>query len=188
MAGASISIEYEAGKALTFLRRLGEHIDDLSPLFGQIGDHLIESTQDRFAAQQAPDGTPWAPLSPAYARRKKKNADKILVLDAILRDTLAYNAGPRELEFGTNRIYGAIHQFGGKIQHAARSQQAYFRQDGRTGLVGNRFVSKSRSNFAQWVTIGAHTTEIPARPFLGISAEDENEILKLLRDYVADEL
>lgn len=144
MAGASISIEYEAGKALDFIRRLGEHIDDLSPLFGDIGEYLIESTQARFDVQQSPDGEPWLPLSPRYARRKPKNADRILVLDALMRDTLAYNAGPREMEFGTNRIYAATHQFG-------------------------------RGN-------------IPARPFLGISDDDENEILKLLRDYVADEL
>lgn len=144
MAGASITLDYDNRDALAYLRRLGERIDDLSPLFGQIGDYLIESTQGRFASQQAPDGTPWAPLSPRYQARKRKNADRILVLDAILRDTLAYNAGPQELEFGTNRIYGATHQLG--------------------------------------------RDEIPARPFLGTSADDDVEILLLLREYIADPL
>ena len=33
------------------------------------------------------------------------------------------------------------------------------------------------------VTIGAHQTEMPARPYLGISAEDEREILLRIDDY-----
>lgn len=138
MAGASIEID--SGPALAFLRRLGEHVDDLTPLMGQIGDYLIDSTRSRIDEQQAPDGTPWAPLSPGYARRKPKNADRILVLDNILRTTFAYNAGPKALEFGTNRIYAATHQFGR----------------------------------------GA----IPARPFLGLSENDEGEVLALIREYV----
>ena len=143
MAGARITLDYETGPALTFLRQLGEHIDDLSPLFGQIGEYLIESYQDRIDRQVAPDGTPWAPLSPDYAARKRKNADKILVLDGILRDTPAYNVGPRELEFGTSQAtkdYAATQHFGR----------------------------------------GA----IPARPHVGISDEDENEILLLTREYI----
>lgn len=112
MAGASVQVEVDGGPVVEFLRRLGEQVDDLSPLMGQIGDYLIDSTRQRIDDQQAPDGTPWAPLSPAYKARKRKNADRILVLDNVLRGTLAYNAGPRALEFGTNRIYGATHQFG----------------------------------------------------------------------------
>lgn len=143
MAGARISIEFETGPAIDLLRKLGEHVDDLTPLFGQIGEYLKDSTTRRFEAQESPDGTPWAPLSPAYARRKKKNADKILVLDGVLRDYTAYNPEPRSLEFGTglqSKDYAASHQFG--------------------------------------------RDAIPARPFLGISDEDENEILLLLREYV----
>lgn len=112
MAGANISFSYETGRAVDFIRRIGEHIDDLSPLFGQIGEHLIESTQARIDREEGPDGTSWEPLSPSYLARKPKNKDRILVLDQVLRDTLAYNEGPRELEFGTNRIYAATHQFG----------------------------------------------------------------------------
>jgi hypothetical protein len=47
-----------------------------------------------------------------------------------------------ELLFGTNRVYGAIHQFGGTIEIAARSQQAYYRQK-KNGEIDNQFVRKS---------------------------------------------
>jgi phage gpG-like protein len=51
-----------------------------------------------------------------------------------------------ELLFGTNRVYGAIHQFGGTIEIAARSQQAYYRQK-KNGKIANQFVRKSNQTF-----------------------------------------
>jgi len=140
MAGASITVDYDSREVLSYLRRLGEHIDDLTPLMAEIGEYLAESTRQRFDQQQAPDGTPWAPLSPAYAKRKPKNADKILVLDEILKGDFNYRAGAKEVAVGTARVYAATHQFG-------------------------------RDN-------------IPARPFLGLSADDEQEVLEIIKDYV----
>jgi phage gpG-like protein len=89
------------------------------------------------------------------------------------------------LALGTDRVYGAIHQFGGEIEHAARSQQVYFRQD-KDGSVGNRFVQKQKSNFAHWVTRGAHSTDMPVRPYLGLSTEDDAEIILIVQDYLLD--
>lgn len=42
---------------------------------------------------------------------------------------MRHSVSNNELALGTDRVYGAIHQFGGKIEHAARLQQVYFRQD-----------------------------------------------------------
>ncbi|MFG9881714.1 phage virion morphogenesis protein [Pseudomonas aeruginosa] len=36
-------------------------------------------------AQRAPDGTPWAALSPRYQARKRRNRDKILTASGDLR-------------------------------------------------------------------------------------------------------
>ena len=183
MAGVTIDIDdRQVLEVLELLGRLDAGARDLTEPFTDFGEHLLNSHRERWARQESPDGTPWAPLDPKYQARK--NADKILVLEGILRDTLHYEAGPGELLFGTNAPYGAIHQFGGDIPHAARSQQAYFRLDKRSGTVGNKFVKKSRSNFAQWVTIGAHTTHIPARPWLGLTDEDERELLAILGDFL----
>lgn len=48
------------------------------------------------------------------AERKKKNADKILVLDSYLKDLLRYQVseGGTALDLGTDRVYGDTHQFG----------------------------------------------------------------------------
>ncbi|HBI6270473.1 TPA: phage virion morphogenesis protein, partial [Serratia marcescens] len=76
-----------------------------------------------------------------------------------------------------------VHQFGATIEIAARSQQAYYRQK-KNGEIDNRFVRKSKSNFAQWHTIPAHQVTIPARPWLGVSAEQGERLVELARNYL----
>ncbi|MDH5785334.1 MAG: phage virion morphogenesis protein [Chromatiales bacterium] len=113
MAGASIYIDIEndsaAKKVLQQLLEVGQNLD--AP-FADIGEYLLNSHRERWARQEAADGTPWAPLAPKTVKRKKKNQNKILVLEGDLRDLLRYQTAPDGLEFGTDRIYGATHQFG----------------------------------------------------------------------------
>lgn len=144
MAGARIELELDDRPVQEALERLLEAGEDLSPALQDIGEYLQLSHDDRFRDQVDPDGTPWAPLSPRYRRRKRRNADKILVLDGFLRDLLRYQEDGQTLEFGTDRPYGATHQFGDPDRN------------------------------------------IPARPFLGISDDDEIEILAILRDHLAE--
>lgn len=184
MAGATL--EFDAAGALAVINEAALAMGNPETMLRDIGEYLLIAHDRRFASQTAPDGTPWQPLSPAYQRRKRKNPDKILVLDGYLKNTLRYQVRGDELVFGTNRKYGAIHHFGGEIDIAARSQQAYFRQ-GKDGAVGNQFVSRRKSNFAQWVTIGAYNIQIPARPFLGVSSEDEYALVGIAMKYLMRE-
>lgn len=146
MAGASVTIDYhfDDREVIDAFNRLIQFGGDSEALFADIGEYLLISHEERFERQEAPDGTPWEPLNPKYQARKKKNQDLILVLEGYLRNTLAYDPRPDSLEFGTNRIYGATHQFG----------------------------DESRG--------------IPARPFLGISADDESKILAIVRQHLMD--
>ena len=181
---AGVTLEFDAVAALAVVNEAAAALADPAPMLRDIGEFLLIAHDQRFASQASPDGTPWQALSPAYLKRKKKNRDKILVLDGFLKNTLRYQVNNNELLFGTNRIYGAMMHVGGSIDVAARSQQAYFRQDGKTGDVGNQFVSKRKSNFAQWVTIGAYTIQIPARPWLGISDDDNYAIAGIATRYL----
>jgi phage virion morphogenesis protein len=163
MAGAFIEVEVKVSDQavldkLAALRRLGA---DLRPVFLEIGQHLDRSTRERWDRAEAPDGRKWAPLQPSTLARKKKNADKILVLNAHLRDTLAAQATADSLKFGSNRVYAAVHQFGA--------------QKGAFGLFS--IVRTRRQVPIPW-------GDIPARPFLGISADDRAEILAILADHL----
>lgn len=181
---AGVTLEYQAEEVLAAIRQVTEALGSPERMLRDMGEYLMIAHDQRFASQTAPDGTPWQALSPAYQRRKKKNADKVLVLDGYLKNTLRYQVAGNEMVFGTNRVYAAIHQFGGEIQMPARSQQAYFRQD-KSGDIGKQFVSKRRSNFSQWVTMGPHVIKIPARPFLGTSAADDIELTNIAMGYLS---
>lgn len=161
----------------TALARLAQQVKNRGPVLDAIGGELLKRVQLNFRNSQSPEGVPWAPL--------KKRAGKPLVDTARLRNSITYAVNGDSVSVGTNVIYAAIHNFGGEIQHAARSQQAYFKKT-KAG-VSNRFVKKHKSNFAQWVTIGAHSVTIPARPFLptnGLPDPWRNSILKIIQRHL----
>jgi len=143
MAGTRFKVEIDDAAVRRTLERIVAAGEDLTPALEDIGEALLASHFDRWRREEAPDGTPWAPLSPKYAARKARKRPNagILVFDDLLR-SLAWQVQGDELELGTGRVYGATHQFG------------------RGG--------------------------IPARPFLGLSGDDEAEVLEILRRHLAD--
>ncbi|WP_374439122.1 phage virion morphogenesis protein [Pseudomonas panipatensis] len=181
---AGVTLEYNSGRILEAVQSAVDLLQNPVPMFRDMAEYMLLALDVRFESQSAPDGTPWQALSPSYQKRKRKNQDKILVLDGYLRNKLRYQVSENELAVGSNRPYAAIHQFGGEIQIAARSQQAYFRHDAKTNEVGPHFVSKRKANFAQWVTLGAYTIKIPARPWLGTSEKDDDELLAIAHKHL----
>lgn len=143
MAGAYIEIE--DGQVLAAINRLIDLGARPEPALKEIGEALLQSTERRFRSQAAPDGQPWAPLSPAYARRKarKGRGDLLLVYNGYLASTLRYQVSGDELMVGSDRQYAAVHQFGNPDQN------------------------------------------IPARPFIGLSADDRTDILEILNEHLA---
>jgi len=112
MAGSFINVDVlGANQVTTALNKLLKQSDNLEPAFRDIGEYLLESTQQRFIDQQAPDGTPWEPLSPNTLRHKKR-PDRVLTETGTLADTLNYQLGANQLMLGSNMEYAATHQFG----------------------------------------------------------------------------
>ena len=85
---------------------------------------------------------------------------------------------------GTNVVYAAIHQFGGKIKKQARSQTLAFRARG--AKFASRKSTRRRKGTVRvaFASIGAHVAVMPARPFLGIDAADRTMILRIAREYI----
>ncbi len=85
MAGTSIKIELDDRRINKVLDQLIRAGVSLAEPMAEIGEQLLANTQDRFDAQESPDGVPWAPLSDKYLKskrkRKSRGADAILVLD-----------------------------------------------------------------------------------------------------------
>ena len=112
MTGVTLKIDFDDRALRTELARLKRQAETLRPALTAIGEYLLEATEDRFAAQVDPEGRPWAPLSPRYKKRKRRQQDLILVLDSYLKGTLAKRVSAGRLEIGSNRIYAATHQLG----------------------------------------------------------------------------
>ena len=159
MAGARIVIDSNVAEVSARLAQLAARLDPahMRLVYGQIGAYLERSLDERFAHGEAPDGSKWAPLSPVTLARKPKNKDKVLQMEGYLRDSFHYQIEPDGVLFGTNDIRAATHQFGAK--------QGAFGRTKRGGPI-------------PW-------GDIPAREMLGLSREDEAEILAILADHLA---
>jgi len=181
MAGAKISLSANFSPLDKLFEGVENIPDDMTDLFNQIGILLVDSTGQRFLTSVGPDGKAWEP-----SQRAIKSGGNTLLKAGHLLQSLTYISDRNSVEIGSNIIYAAIHQFGGDIKKKERSQDLFFRQNKKTGKVGNRFVKKSRSNFAQKATVGAHSITMPARPYLGLDDNDNNNIIDIVGDYIRD--
>ncbi len=113
MAGVTLDLDVDDKDLRKYPQRLDQRLGDLAPVFTDMGEHLLISHADRWTDEETPGGDSWAALDPDYEARKDKKRPNagILTFDGFLQD-LAYNADADGLDFGTNRIQGATHQFG----------------------------------------------------------------------------
>ena len=78
-------------------------------------------------------------------------------------NSIDYAAGADQVETGSGLIYASVHQDGATIKAKDAKALAF--------MIGNEQV------FAQSVTI-------PARPFLGLSADNAEELIEATEDWV----
>lgn len=179
MTGISITVDLDDIVARDRLQDMLDRMDRREPFFKDVGQALTNSVRRRFATETGPDGAPWTALSPRTVRartRRRRSALSILRERGLLAGSIHYRADNDSVAVGAVPEYAAIHQFGGTINMPARSGTVWFGRK-RAGQAGRRFAKKkNKTSEARAVQIGAYTITIPARPYLGISAEDEISI------------
>jgi len=158
MSGAFIMIRVDDEAANAALAQLVEKTEDTLPIMDAIGASLVLSTQMRFEREEGPAGGKWP-----QSLRAKLEGGKTLRDEGHLYASITHRASTTSVEVGSNLIYAAIHQFGGKIE-AKNAKALKFR-------IGGEWVSRK-------------SVTIPARPFLGIDDGDRAMIV----DAVADAL
>lgn len=155
-----IKIDVTTDTLTPALRRAAEALEDLTPLMQDIGELMVERTQDNFKTGTAPDGTPWAPRGQitldAYAARgdTPKGGPLVGVTQALSRHIFA-EPDAAGVSWGSNMIYSAVMQF---------------------GAAQGAFGTTARGGPIPWGTI-------PPRPFVGVGPEDESAILVAIEDY-----
>ncbi|MBI1262952.1 MAG: phage virion morphogenesis protein [Rhizobiales bacterium] len=179
MTGIAIEINLDGAGALQKkLNNALARVTHMRPLMEAIGGYVDFSTHQRFITETGPDGLPWK-----QSKRARREGGKTLTLTARLFSSFQPHATDTSVEEGTNVIYAAMMHFGGTVKRQARRQTIYRKVDA-SGALGNRFVKRSKSNFASDHDVGAYEFEMPARPILGINAKDEGEIMRIVDDYV----
>ncbi len=152
------------------IRELHRRVRNLRPLLQEIGEEMVEATKERFRTQRDPQGRPWRPLSPKTRKYKRKNQDKILTLDARLRNSIIYQVRGNRVIWGSSLAYAAAHQLGvDRIVHVREHV---------------RRIGRGRGRSAVRVRSHRRPMRLPARPFLGVSAEDFRTIERLVRKHL----
>ena len=181
MAGAHFKVDI-AVTGPDSLARMDEALGNTVPLLSKIGEYLKGETRQRFDSHSGPDGSAWKPLQPRDQRRKKQNKDKILTLRGYLRGQIHWQPdGDDAVRVGTNAKYGAIHQFGGSIQQPARQATVHF----GAGKAKHLFVKTKKAKRSLQVTVPAHQVNMPARPYLGVNAGDQEQIRLRVMDWLS---
>lgn len=118
MAGAKVTITVDDREVQALFARLTAFgRNPMHEVGHALGETVLRSTRERAARQVDPSGIPWRPLSEEYAKHKARKRPGVPILKFdfhMLGDQLDYQVHDDFVELGTNAVYGAIHQFGGK--------------------------------------------------------------------------
>lgn len=162
------TVELKEDEITGALLRLAASISDLTPVMNDIGDGLVQSTQDRMKTGVSPDGTAFAPRAASTLARYKKlgwSYGLPLHLTGEMAQQVHHSAGPDSVEWGSSSIQAAVMQFG-----AAQGQFGAF--------IGKDKLGRDHFHSIPW-------GDIPARPFLGLSEDDRTNILATIAEHLA---
>lgn len=160
----SVRIEGDISALKKQMKKLKEvNFAQVSPA---IAEALRTSTMERFKGGKDPDGKRWE-----TSRRVNEIGGTTLSDSGGLKKSIRAKSDSKSVAVGTNLKYAATHQFGEKNR--------LIRAKGRGSL---RFMYGG-----QWVVVKAVKVTIPARPYLGINADDIKEIAGTIEDYLSED-
>lgn len=118
MTGITLTTAIEDAEIADFLKSKLAKMENLRPFYVNVGEHMLNSVEDRFDTQTAPDGSAWAPLAPATVSirlRRHGNAELTILREwGRLAGSFNYEASSHQVSIGTPVVYAAIQHFGGE--------------------------------------------------------------------------
>lgn len=161
MKSGGISIQVNDSEVRSLLDRMAGRMADTTPMMRIIGETVRTSVERNFAA----DGRPRWEVS----GRAASDGGQTLSLTGRLRRSFTVAAGNGWAAVGTNVLYAAIHQFGGKT---------------RPHTIEPRNKKALRTPYGIFRRVHHPGSRIPARPFLMVQPEDWTEIRAAINDYL----
>lgn len=185
---APIRIDVDTTEVRAAFARLVAAGRDPRPALAEIGEDVSESTRQRFATETGPDGRRWAPNTQTTILR-------YLAAKTGVRDKQGRHTGTRKGYFGKD---GRVTQKGAQVVSGKRilqglsgslaSQIGYQLEPGAV-TVGSSMAYAAMMQFGGTRAQFPHLWgDIPARPFVGLSADDERNILDILARHLEQAL
>lgn len=157
-----IEARLEYKPVLRALRRAADEMGNGRPLMRSIAGIMMRAVEDNFEQEGRPK---WQDLHPGTKLSRSIGGTwpgKILQRSGGLASSIQQQFSEREAVVGTNKIYGAIHQFGGKTRaHVIRPKN-------KRALSFGGIVVRS---------VNHPGSDIPARPYLRLTPGDQRDII-----------
>ena len=158
-----IKIELKDEQVRQLLVGITQKLNDLTPCMRQIAGIMHHAVEENFAQQGRPK---WKP-----SMRVAKEGGVTLQKSGRLAASITSQATGNQAAVGTNVIYAAIQQFGGRTAaHIIRPKTAK-----ALFWLGAKHPVK---------LVHHPGSDIPARPFLSLTEEDWIEIRKKMAEYL----
>lgn len=169
VAPGTISFEIDAKDVVAALNRVSRRLENMKPVFEDIGEYVEFSVETRFERKLSPEGKPWKALRPS-TKASKRNKGRILVESGRMLDSLGRNATDSFVDIGFSDKKALWHQFGTKPYRIVPKQA---RALAFVGSRGKRVV-----------TAFVNHPGLPARPMLGINRNDRGAINRIIQGYI----
>jgi len=157
-----IRIDVNVGEIQKRLNIFRQRLKDMSPMMREVADIMYDSTMENFKVGGRPE---WV-----KSQRAERDNGQTLVDTNALRSSVHKQYGSRYAVTGTNKVYAAIHQFGGSIMRRQVAATSDFRPyDGRPTVL------------SKW-----DTGEMPARPFFNLQPDELKDIEQTAVKYMGD--
>lgn len=176
-----ITITIDETHTLEAINRLVARMGDMTPAMQSIGEYLLGTTKRRFATSTSPDGVRWAPnAETTYLRMIERasgavrkdgrvnakgaglaiNKKPLIGESRSLSTQIAPQATRDSVSVGSPMIYAATQQF---------------------GAAKGAFGKDRRNHPIPW-------GDIPARPFIGLSDTDGDQVLTIVAEWLSQAL
>lgn len=168
-----ITVNIDDSEVQKELQRLANAGLNMRPLYLSIGEQLLNSTQERFRTSTAPDGSRW-----------ESNAQSTYL--ALIGKKEERQDG-RINQRGINRIVAKKPLIGELGWNGGLADQIYYQADEDGVSIGSPKPYAAMQQFGGTKAQFPHLWgDIPARPYLGLSDEDNEDILAMALDHLAN--
>ncbi|MDO5614442.1 MAG: phage virion morphogenesis protein [Paracoccus sp. (in: a-proteobacteria)] len=183
-----VTIRIDVDEISDGLRAMLSRLSNLRGFYKNVGKHMVNSVDQNFRQEVAPDGTPWQALSAARIKQRARTSSELGILrdTGDLLDSLNADATDNGVSIGVLSKYAKIHQFGGEVRIPGGTGTLYRHWNPRSQKTNGRFVKKENKHMkTETYTRKARTIRIPARPYLGFSPADREEIVHIAEQWLA---